>query len=312
MNNTTVSLASISININRSYLTAQLIVGSSCFINSLCCILSLVTLSRGKCFHGRVFALLRLLFVNDGLVSIYVLFLQILHVYNNVNSIPELYTRFKCFWIAGEQFFFIPNNALITMMIAMDRLKFTLQPKKPIPEKLEFSCLTLFMLITPYVVSGLIYIWALLDYGDSSVIFLYCSSRVAAPNFWVWASVFVFTFVSLVMYLIMLVATHCKTTQIEPSPQTTTNNLSVIQAKMFKKLSRNLAITTIVYFFVGPLPNGLSTFFAGFMPDKLLSVGLYYTWLSFVEGSMYMFTLLFSVQFRQEMSKMFRVKQPQQ
>jgi len=312
MNNTTVSLASISVNINRSYLTAQLILSSSCFINSLCCLLSLLTLSRGKCFHGRVFVLLRLFFVNDGLVSIYALFLQLFHVYNNVNRIPELYSRFKCFWIVGEQCFFMSNNVLITVMIAMDRLKFTLQPKKPIPGKLEFSCLTLFMLITPFVLSVLIYIWALLDYGDSSVIFLYCSSRVALPSLWVWALIFVFSFVSLVMYLIMLVATHCKTIQIEPSPQTTTNNLSVIEAKMFKRLSRNLAISTIAYFFVGPLPNGLSTFFAGIMPDKLLSVGFYYTWLNFIEGSMYTFTLLCSVQFRQEMGKMFGVKQPQQ
>jgi len=78
------------------------------------------------------------------------------------------------------------------------------------------------------------------------------------------------------------------------------NSIAVLEVKMFKRLSRNLAITTIGYFFLGPLPNGLSTVFASVMPDQLLSVDICYSWLAFVEGTMYTFTLLLTSQFRQD------------
>jgi len=75
------------------------------------------------------------------------------------------------------------------------------------------------------------------------------------------------------------------------------------QAKMFARLSRNLAITTIVYFFAGPLPNGLAALNATVIPGYInVPVG----WLGFMEGTVYTCTLLLSTQFRQELASLIR------
>jgi len=227
--------------------------------------------------------------------------------------VPELYTQLKCFWIVGFQSFFLTNNAMITMMVALDRLKFSLQPKKPIPEKLHLSCLSIFMLIMPFIISSVIYVAILWNHGESSTVILYCSTRAASAIFWPWALLFAFSFVTLVMYVTMLIAVQCVAAHVDQSDgDQGANSVAVLELKMFKRLSRNMAITTIFYFFLGPLPNGLSTVFASVMPDQLLSVGIYYSWLAFVEGSMYTFTLLLTHQFRQEMGKMFGFKPLQQ
>jgi len=87
----------------------------------------------------------------------------------------------------------------------------------------------------------------------------------------------------------MLLVTCCRKVQVEPVTNNAANhpanNVAMIKAKNFRKLTRNLAIMAILYFFVRPLPNGLFTVFATEMPAMLLSVGLYCSWLTFVEGS---------------------------
>jgi len=315
-NNSSLSLAVVSLNTIRSYLVPQLLFVGATSLNLVCCVAASLILWRGKFFTGRMFVLLRLFFLNDSLVSICVCSIQLWHIYNNVSGGDELYTRTTCFWINGLQFFFVINNNLISMTVALDRLQFSLNPTKVISKYFQPSCSSLSMLIVPLVLSGLLYISALLDTEGGNALMVYCSARNSTgPNttMLLWASIFLISIGTMLLYVFMLMAACCRKTKVEAATNDNTtnqktNNVAVIQAKMFKKLSRNLAITTIVYFFVGPLPNGLSTVFATQMPTMLLSVGLYYGWLTFVEGSVYTFTLLLSRQFRQEFAKLFGAK----
>jgi len=176
------------------------------------------------------------------------------------------------------------------------------------------TCSSVLMLTAPFVGSFAMYLLALLDYGDNGTLILYCSSnRAATTSFLVWTLIFVFSVITLEIYLIVLIVAYCRTNnQVEPIPEhagTASNQVAALEAKMFRKLSRTLAITTIIYFFLEPLRNVVSTLFVSFMPDMMLSVGPYYAWLSFVEGSMYTFTLLFSKQCKQEFGILFGIKQ---
>jgi len=82
---------------------------------------------------------------------------------------------------------------------------------------------------------------------------------------------------------------------------------TALLAPMFRKLSRNLAVTSLVYFGVGPLPQGLATLFNALLKYTGF-VGVYFGWLGFVEGSVYTLTLLMTSQFRQELTTLFGAK----
>jgi len=135
-NNST--LVSISINTVRRYLVPQLLLIFFGLCNVLFCLVSSLTLWRGaKTLSGRVFVLLRIFFLNDFLGTCYACCVQFWHVYNNVQGYAEIFRRPECFWINGILFFFLSNNALVAMMVALDRLHCTLHSRTKVAKNFE-------------------------------------------------------------------------------------------------------------------------------------------------------------------------------
>jgi len=218
-NTTSLSLETISVNTIRGYIVAQLVFVVSCSLNAVCCLMSSLTLWRGKFFTGRMFVLLRIFFLNDGLTSLFVCSLQLWHISNNLNSVPELFSRSTCFWINGLQFFLVISNVLISMMVALDRLQFSLNPTKVIPKYFEPSCFSWSMLIVPFVLSGVLYILSLLDNGGGETVLLYCTARNSTgpkTTVLLWSSIFLFSIGTMLLYVFMLMVACCRKTKVGP------------------------------------------------------------------------------------------------
>jgi len=98
----------------------------------------------------------------------------------------------------------------------------------------------------------------------------------------------------------ILIVVRYDAAQVNQFGDPAANSSAVLQVKMFKKIESQSGHPDHGYFFLGPLPNGLSTVFASVMPDQLLSVDICCSWLAFVEGTMYTFTLFLTSQFRQD------------
>jgi len=91
---------------------------------------------------------------------------------------------------------------------------------------------------------------------------------------------------------------------VEPVAQQNANTVQASQAKMIRKISRVLAVTTIFYFFVGPLNNTVTVTMASFMPSLVVLQGSYSGYLNYTEGIMYTLCLLLIKQYRQELGKL--------
>jgi len=315
VDNSTSSLSAQSVEIIRSYLIPQMLFLIFGTLNAVCCFFSLTILQRLKQISGRVFVLFQVLFLNDALMSVYIICYQIYHLYNGINGIGEVQSRKTCFLSAGFRFLLSINGDLISMMLAIDRLKFAyLKPHQQIlhnNHKFRFNFASVTMIFLPFVLSGSIYLVALFAKDDPTILILYCSGRDSS-SFWVtmmlWGSIFCINLITMLLYTFMLLVARWKLSgQIEPEMAPNEQNTVVaINAKMYKKLGRNLAVMTILYFFVGLLPNGLTTIFASFMPSKVLTIGVYYGWLSYVGGVVYTVTFVMCEEYRQEAMKLFR------
>jgi len=176
---------------------------------------------------GRVFLLLRIFFVNDGLGTSYACCVQFWHIYHNLKNGTEIFTRPDCFWINGILFFFLSNNALIPLMVALDRLHCTLHPQMKYPKNFQPTPVSIAMLVVPFVVSGLLYLLAMLDNGDKEIIVVYCTSRASTgprSTILVWASIFGINLVTTMLYVVMLVKASRGNGQVEPTTHNEAGN----------------------------------------------------------------------------------------
>jgi len=133
------TLQELSLGIIRGFLPIQLFNMSIFTINTSACLLSFLVLWRqSKQFKSRVFMLLRLFFLNDACTSLFTLACNIWHVQNGLRGIDEVLPRPFCFNIVGAQHFLFLNNAMITLLIGLDRLEVC--SVGSVLLLLEFSC----------------------------------------------------------------------------------------------------------------------------------------------------------------------------
>jgi len=298
-----------SLQIIHSYFLPQLLYMFFCPLNLVCCSVSFLILNKNSktLFYGRTFLLLRVFFLNDLICSAYIWAYQSWHIANNFSAHDEAMPRSHCFRIVGPQLFFIFNNILLSLMIGIDRwlsiYSISRQDSQVADQRLT-SLRTICMLSVPFVTSGLVYTSCALDNGDADKLVLYCSARVCTgprTTRFMWSSQLALNTITVLAYLGMLTANYH---QKKISSLSTNNNLNAIKLKMNHKVNRVLAFMTFGNFAVGPLQSGLSVLFVEWLPDMLLSVGLYLGWLTFVIGTMYMGSLIFVEQFRDELLKM--------
>jgi len=91
------------------------------------------------------------------------------------------------------------------MMIALDRLQFSLNPAKNEEKKFKKSCVSLSILTVPFILSGLLYFLALYDSGNDKGILVYCTARNSTgpkTTVLLWASIFVFSSCTLILYVL--------------------------------------------------------------------------------------------------------------
>jgi len=311
-NTSTISLEDLSIKTIRSLLIPQLlylIFGTVNLISALLC--SIVLFRHRKKFSGRTFSFLRLFFVQDCFLTLYMLiFNSLWHLYNNLFSRAEIFPRYVCFRFTGVLFCMVINNSLLTFLISIDRLRITLRPKSG-NVKFNWTFCTIIMLIGPSIISCVLYIVSLFDNADSSTAFVvYCTTRSSTGpkmTLILWYMLTISSYATLLVYLIMLLFTWFKSIKVFNSKSTRQRSKAVkaINARMTNKLSKLLAYTTIAYFLIGPLPNTISALLALFFSTDAFLFGSYIGWMTFTESTVYTVSLLFLGQFRREFLSMF-------
>jgi len=307
---TSKSLESLSIATIRSLLIPQLLYLVFGTVNLLASTICIIVLFRGKQFTGRTFVFLRLFFVQDFLLTLYMLVVNsIWHLFNNLFGRSEIFPRYACFRFTGVLFCMVINNSMLTFMISIDRLRMTLKPTLG-SLKFKWTPGTAFMILTPSMVSCLLYIVSLFDNADSSTIVLYCTTRSSTgpkTTLLFWYTLTSSSYATLFIYLFMLLTARCKLAQIDTSTENGNqiSSVNAINIKMTRRLSKLLAYTTMAYFIIGPLPNTVSALLVSFLPADIVSLGSYIGWMTFTESSMYLVSLLFLDQFREEFLSMF-------
>jgi len=290
---------------------------------STACLFSLAVLWRNrKLFASRVFVLLRLFFLNDATTSLFMVICNAWHVHNNVRGIAELFRRSVCFRITGLQYFFVLKNSLITLLIGLDRLQFSPNPIKQSPSRPKYP--TLRCLQSRW--------WFLPGRSCSVAPFTQwpcwmktarwstpscCTARAELQpgpgRRWSWLSLLITSIFSVSVYLYILIGAYCVRVKIAPTATSAAaahshNGVEAIHARMLSKLSRNITVTTTFHLLVGPLPGCFSTLLAKFLPDKVLSIGVYCSWLTLQEGTLYTTMLLLTADFRDEFPETDRVE----
>lgn len=277
-------------------------------LNCVVCFLTINVLLRNKLLTGWTSIFLKSFFVNDFISSFLFVCFAGWHILNSVFEWDEVMTYPKCFMLASFQFFFSVNNHILTFMLSIDRLLSIVNPQIQTSQESKFCVIG--VLSMPFLFSGGIMVASLADKFKEGYL-VFCSVRESGGEYMTkprWICLTVVSCLTVIVYCIMLVIATFKSpsSQVQPTGDQQNTDILLKRRKRAKKITRILATTAFVYFFIGVLPDVLSTLLSFWLPDMILQIGIYFGMFSFTEGTFYTMSMLFLDDFRKSLQKILK------
>jgi len=305
---TSSNLTQSSINLVHDQLYTFIITLIIQLLNLILCLISLriFSIDQQASYRSRTMVLLRLLFANSLCLSAYCSFLVIWHVINGIFGFDELFQQRTCFVINGGQIFFILNNDLLTLMIAIDR--FLMLTEQTISGVYDYkNARFIGTILSGAILSFSLNMLCLFDQFDTEPV-LVCTlksslgSRFLKPA---WFFKICLNWATVCTYIVLMVLNQLKIFNLD-SPGTA-NQANLNTLKLAKRLSKVLAFSTIIYFILGPLSSSLLFVLAtlNVINDLATSfVGAALSMTQLIEGSFYALSLLAMKAFRDDFRKL--------
>jgi len=309
-------LQKLSVETVRGQLTNSIAMLICMFINMFASLLSLCILLVSKTnYKSRTFAYLKLFFANELLLCAYDIPYISWHIYNAVTGRPEVMSKRSCLYLISPMYFIIRNSYTLTLLISLDRLlgfikiaknQMVVQPITFKPLAPKFVLLILGLLS----INILLQVGSFLDTFEEIQIY-FCTSKEALGkygNITMAAVIGLESWATICIYSFQLVVIGMKWAETDTSPGQS-NNLNEIRVRDYKRVSRMLAYTSLLYFLIGPFFVTAVTILKQVLPSQLfLTISSWMTLSNAVQGLFYSVSLLLIETYRDDFLKLFWLK----
>jgi len=254
-------LIQLSITLVHEQLKINLVFLVLCLLNCICCLTSLKILLTNKTdYNSRTFAYIKLFFVNELILSMYGICVTFWHIFNATHGHDEVYSKRRCFSLIGLQSFLVRNQFTLNLLISIDRLTVfvkMIRKKLTIDDENGWKCTWWFFVPISLLFSMniLLQISSYLDKYDETLI-LFCSLKESYGEHvgLLFNTVILLeSWLTFFIYIFLLTLTKCKLDKIKSSANANNinNKLTEMKLRDFKRLSKVVSYSTIIYFLTG-------------------------------------------------------------
>lgn len=121
------------------------------FFDFLAGVMTMNVLFKNPIYKSNTFTLIKLLLINYAFLSSLVLCFDTFKIVSGLLKTPIFFKQYFCFALTGWELFFLRNNAIMTLIISIDRLKSTINPQITISEKKSQSHILLWYQLGSYL-----------------------------------------------------------------------------------------------------------------------------------------------------------------
>lgn len=272
-------------------------ISTTTFLNLIACLATIYVLfGKNPYFKTRTFVMVKILLVNDGILSVIEVAVCAIHVYCSVTGTAQIVKKQTCFIWAGSVYYFIVVNCMIELIISMDRFLTLVKQTK---EDLSFTRKYKLIMLLPFIITALIHAICLMD-DFENITLLYCSGKVSVGRIMTVPLRVIRVGISLVtvfVYLLTMLYFKYKIVKTMTAMRS--------EDKSFHRITKILTYTTLFHFIIGPVNVTFFTYLLVYLPDQVAPYGNFVVFMSFLQSMLYFVSFLFVTEFRNDASKAF-------